>query len=96
MNTTSKSTTDAFAETARGAADSVRTAVGDLKERGQQAVSQASDAATEMAQSASQQVTTIASELIKMTRNNPLGSLAGAALAGIVIGLFLRSGSNRD
>jgi hypothetical protein len=37
----------------------------------------------------------VASELVKMTRNNPLGSLAGAALAGIMIGFFLRSRSNR-
>jgi ElaB/YqjD/DUF883 family membrane-anchored ribosome-binding protein len=94
--TTTKSATDTLAETARNASDTVRNAAGDLKERGQQAVSQASEAATEMAQSASQQATTFASELIKMTRNNPLGLLAAAALAGVVIGLFLRGSSNRD
>jgi hypothetical protein len=35
----------------------------------------------------------VASELVKMTRNNPLGSLAGAALAGIMIGFLLITGA---
>jgi hypothetical protein len=39
--------------------------------------------------------TTIASELIMMTQNNPLGFLAGAALAGIVIGVFLGGETSR-
>jgi hypothetical protein len=39
--------------------------------------------------------TSVGSELIKMTRNSPLGFLAGAALTGIVIGVFLRGGFDR-
>jgi ElaB/YqjD/DUF883 family membrane-anchored ribosome-binding protein len=64
-------------------------------DRGQAAFSQASAAASEMADSASQQVTTFASELATMTRRNPLGTLAGAAIAGMLIGFLARGRSDR-
>jgi hypothetical protein len=44
-----------------------------------------------MATSASQQVTTFASELEAMTKRNPLGTLAGAVIAGVLIGVLARS-----
>jgi ElaB/YqjD/DUF883 family membrane-anchored ribosome-binding protein len=95
MNTPSsspsaKSPTAALSETAQGAVESMRSAAGEVKERGQEAISKGAAAATEMADSASKQVTTFASELTKMTRDNPLGALAGAAIAGVLIGLLLR------
>jgi hypothetical protein len=40
--------------------------------------------------SASQQVTTFASELEAMTKRNPLGTLAGAVIAGVLIGVLAR------
>jgi hypothetical protein len=43
-----------------------------------------------MAKSASQEVTTFALELEAMTKRNPLGALAGAFLAGILVGLLGR------
>jgi hypothetical protein len=57
-------------------------------------LSQAGAAATEMAGSASKQVTTFASEISKMTRDNPLGVLAGATMLGLLIGLLLHGRSN--
>jgi ElaB/YqjD/DUF883 family membrane-anchored ribosome-binding protein len=91
----SPSSTDNLADTARGAGDSVRDTVGEAVDRGQAALSQASAAASEMAESASQQVTTFASELAAMTRRNPLGTLAGAAIAGVLIGFLARGGGDR-
>jgi ElaB/YqjD/DUF883 family membrane-anchored ribosome-binding protein len=99
--TSAKEFASTIAESASGAADSAREAIGDAMKKGQTALSHArsaaGDAAAEVrsaaddvAQAASQQVTTFASELIAMTRRNPLGTLAAATLAGIVIGLVAR------
>jgi ElaB/YqjD/DUF883 family membrane-anchored ribosome-binding protein len=92
----SGSSTDNLADTARSAVDSVRDTVGDAVDRGQAAISQARDAANEMAESASQQVTTFASELAAMTRRNPLGTLAGAAMAGVLVGFLARGRGDRE
>jgi hypothetical protein len=46
-----------------------------------------------MAESATQQIKTFASELEAMTRRNPLGTLAGALMAGVLIGLIARGRS---
>jgi hypothetical protein len=70
--------------------DTVKTTVGDAVDRGQAAVGKASAAAGDMAKSASQQVTTFASELEAMTKRNPLGMLAGAFMAGVFVGLLRR------
>ena len=53
-------------------------------------VNHATAAASDMAKSASQQVTTFASELEAMTKRNPLGTLAGAVIAGVLIGILAR------
>jgi hypothetical protein len=81
---------DAITDTALGAIDSVKSTVGDAVDRGQAAVDKASAAAGDMAKSASQQVTTFASELEAMTKRNPLGMLAGAFVAGLFVGLLKR------
>jgi ElaB/YqjD/DUF883 family membrane-anchored ribosome-binding protein len=73
---------DTITDTAPGAVDSV--------DRGEAAVNQATAAASDMAKSASQQVTTFASELEAMTKRNPLGALAGAVIAGVLIGVLAR------
>jgi ElaB/YqjD/DUF883 family membrane-anchored ribosome-binding protein len=91
--TTPKSATANLAEAARGAVDSMRNTAQDGTKQGQEALSQAGAAATEMADSASRQVTTFASEISKMTRDNPLGALAGAAMFGVLVGLLLRGRS---
>jgi hypothetical protein len=81
---------DAIADMARGAGDAVKNTVGDAIDRGQTAVSRATTAASDMADTATDQVKTFASELEAMTRRNPLGTLAGAVMAGVLIGLFAR------
>ena len=43
-----------------------------------------------MAGTATQQVKTFASELETMTRRNPLGTIAGAVVVGVLIGLMTR------
>jgi ElaB/YqjD/DUF883 family membrane-anchored ribosome-binding protein len=91
-----KDTTANLAATARGAAESVRDTAQDLTKQGQAALSQAGAAASEMADSASKQAITFASEITKMTRDNPLGALAGAAMFGVLVGLLLRGRSNSD
>jgi hypothetical protein len=53
--------------------------------QGQEALSQAGAAATEMADSASKQVTTFASEITTMTLDNPMGALAAATMFGVLI-----------
>jgi ElaB/YqjD/DUF883 family membrane-anchored ribosome-binding protein len=92
----SPSPTDNLADTVRGAADSVRNTVGEAVDRGQAAFSHASAATAEVTESASQQVTTFASELAAMTRRNPLGTLAGAAIAGVLVGFLARGRGDRD
>jgi ElaB/YqjD/DUF883 family membrane-anchored ribosome-binding protein len=103
MNTSSKSyspnhtstsrSSDPMADIARDAVDAVKTRVGDALERGQTAVSHASDTASEMAGTATRQVKTFASELEAMTKRNPLGTLAGAVVVGVLIGILARDRS---
>jgi hypothetical protein len=49
--------------------------------------------ASEMAGTASRQVTTFASELEAMAKRNPLGTIAGAVVVGVLIGLLARGRS---
>jgi ElaB/YqjD/DUF883 family membrane-anchored ribosome-binding protein len=81
---------DTMSDTARDAVDAVKTKVGDAFDRGQAAVSHAGDAASEMAQTATQQVKTFASELEAMAKRNPLGTIAGAVVVGVLIGFLAR------
>jgi ElaB/YqjD/DUF883 family membrane-anchored ribosome-binding protein len=91
-----KAATANLAETARGAVESMRNTAQDVTKQGQEALSQAGAAATKMADSTSRQVTTFASEISKMTRDNPLGALAGATMFGVLVGLLLRGRSNSE
>jgi ElaB/YqjD/DUF883 family membrane-anchored ribosome-binding protein len=88
-----KAATANLADTTRGAVESMRNTAQDVTKQGQEALSQAGAAATEMADTASRQITTFASEITKMTRDNPLGALAGATMFGVLIGLLLRGRS---
>jgi ElaB/YqjD/DUF883 family membrane-anchored ribosome-binding protein len=54
--------------------------------------SDVADRASDMASAASEQAKTFASELERMGRANPLGTIAGALLVGVVIGLIGRGG----
>jgi ElaB/YqjD/DUF883 family membrane-anchored ribosome-binding protein len=81
---------DTMADTAHDVVDAAKTKVGDALDRGQAAVSHAGDTASEMAEMATQQVKTFASELDAMAKRNPLGTIAGAVLVGVLIGLLAR------
>jgi ElaB/YqjD/DUF883 family membrane-anchored ribosome-binding protein len=72
------------------AMDAVKETVSDALDRGQASLSQAGDAASKMAETATQQVTTFASELQAMAKRNPLGAMAGAVVIGVLIGLLAR------
>jgi ElaB/YqjD/DUF883 family membrane-anchored ribosome-binding protein len=54
------------------------------------AASGLADKGSELAGSAKAQVKTFASELEAMARRNPLGTVAGALLVGVVIGMMSR------
>ena len=54
--------------------------------------SDVADKASNIASAASEQAKTFASELERMGRANPLGTIAGALLVGVVIGLLGRGG----
>jgi ElaB/YqjD/DUF883 family membrane-anchored ribosome-binding protein len=72
------------------AMDEVKETVSDAFDRGQASLSQAGDAASKMANTATQQVTTFASELEAMAKRNPLAAMAGAVVIGVLIGLLAR------
>jgi ElaB/YqjD/DUF883 family membrane-anchored ribosome-binding protein len=57
------------------------------------AASGAADAGSELASSAKEHVRTVASELEGMARRHPLGTIAGALVVGIVIGMMSRGRS---
>ncbi len=86
--TSAPRSSETIADTAHDAVDAVKTKVGDVLDRGQAVVSHASDTASHMAENATQQVKTFASELEAMTKRNPLGTIAGAVVVGVVIGIM--------
>jgi ElaB/YqjD/DUF883 family membrane-anchored ribosome-binding protein len=69
------------AKSAREVARQVGATASDLAERGSTAASAATD-----------QAKTMATELEKIARGNPLGAIAGALVVGVVIGMMGRRG----
>jgi ElaB/YqjD/DUF883 family membrane-anchored ribosome-binding protein len=84
---------DTLGDTARSAIEATKDTMADAMDRGQAAVSQAGTAASDMADSATHQMKTFASELDAMAKRNPLGTLAGAVIAGVLIGVMVRGRS---
>jgi ElaB/YqjD/DUF883 family membrane-anchored ribosome-binding protein len=70
-------------KTARDVGQSVASQVGST-------ASSVMDAGTTMANTASEQAKTFASEIERAARKNPLGAMAGALLVGVLIGLLGR------
>jgi CHASE3 domain sensor protein len=89
-STRASAATDTMADVARGAVDAVKSTMGDALDRGQAAVSNASDVANDMAETANRQMKTVASELEAMARRNPLGTIAGAVVIGFLAGFVAR------
>jgi ElaB/YqjD/DUF883 family membrane-anchored ribosome-binding protein len=54
------------------------------------AASGVADAGSDLAVSAKEHAQTVASELERVARQNPLGTIAGAVVFGLVIGMLLR------
>ena len=79
-----------ISEAASDAYGAVKGKVEDTVERGMAAASDARAMASDAVDASSRQIKTFASELEAMTKRNPLGTLAGALIAGMVIGLMIR------
>lgn len=80
-----------FASQAGGdAAKTVRSASQTFATQVSSAASGLADAGSEVASSAKEHAKTFASELEGMARRNPLGTIAGALLIGVIIGMMSR------
>jgi ElaB/YqjD/DUF883 family membrane-anchored ribosome-binding protein len=77
---------DAGAKTVRSMSQTVASQVGS-------AASGMADTGSELTSSAKQHAKTFASELEGMARRNPLGTIAGALLVGVIIGMMSRGRS---
>jgi ElaB/YqjD/DUF883 family membrane-anchored ribosome-binding protein len=64
----------------------------DASDTAKKMTSDVANKASDIASAASEQAKTFASELERMGRANPLGTIAGAVLVGVVIGLLARGG----
>ena len=74
---------DDAAKTVRGAGQTLASQVGG-------AASNVADMGSDLATTAKEHAKTFASELEGMARRNPLGTIAGALVVGVVIGLMSR------
>jgi ElaB/YqjD/DUF883 family membrane-anchored ribosome-binding protein len=74
------------AKTVRGMRQTVASQVGTV-------AGGVADAGSELASSAKEHAKTFASELEAMARRNPLGTIAGALLIGVIIGMMSRGRS---
>jgi ElaB/YqjD/DUF883 family membrane-anchored ribosome-binding protein len=77
---------DEAAKTVRGAGETLAAQVGS-------AASGVADMSSDLATSAKEHAKTFASELEGMAKRNPLGTIAGALVVGVVIGLMSRGRS---
>jgi len=76
-------TSDETAKTVRGASQTLASQVGS-------AASGVADMGSDLASSAKEHAKTFASELEGMAQRNPLGTIAGALVVGVVIGMMSR------
>jgi ElaB/YqjD/DUF883 family membrane-anchored ribosome-binding protein len=74
---------DDAAKTVRGASQTLAAQVGS-------AASGVADMSSDLATSAKEHAKTLASELEGMARRNPLGTIAGALVVGVVLGMMSR------
>src|SRR5262249_10088242 len=72
------------------AVKTVRDAGQSFSAQGGSAAGAVGDATSDLASSAKEHAKTFASELEGMARRNPLGTIAGALLVGVVIGMMSR------
>ena len=74
------------AKTVRGMSQTVASQVGST-------TSGVTDAGSELASAAKEHAKTLVSELEVMARRNPLGTIAGALLVGVIVGMMSRGRS---
>ena len=92
----SRGLSDAASDAIKTANDTIQTAkqkASDVTDQVAETAGQVQAAASDLARSASDHAKTFASELERMGRANPLGTIAGAVLVGVVIGLIGRGRS---
>jgi ElaB/YqjD/DUF883 family membrane-anchored ribosome-binding protein len=82
---------DSFARAASHAGEAVRSVSQTVASQVGSAASSMTDASSELAAAAKEHAKTLASELEAMARRNPLGTLVGALVVGVVIGMMSRS-----
>jgi ElaB/YqjD/DUF883 family membrane-anchored ribosome-binding protein len=87
-----KDSVGAAASHAADAAKVIRDATQTVAAKAGTAASGLGDAGSELATSARDHAKTFASELEAMARRNPLGTIAGAVLVGVVIGMMSSRG----
>jgi ElaB/YqjD/DUF883 family membrane-anchored ribosome-binding protein len=85
FNTLKDTVTNLISKKGSEALDSAKKTTSDVTD-------QIGGTASGLANAATDQAKTFASELERMGRNNPLGALAGALLVGVVIGMIGRGG----
>src|SRR3954447_24298757 len=90
------STSNGVVDTAKKMTSDVANRASDIagaaSDTAKKVTSDVADKASNIANAASEQAKTFASELERKGRANPLGTIAGALLVGVVIGLLGRGG----
>ena len=84
---------DQFSRDVAGLKDSLRNVSQTVASQIGSTTSDMMDTGSDLASSAKERAKTFASELESMARRNPLGTIAGALLVGVVIGMMSRGRS---
>jgi ElaB/YqjD/DUF883 family membrane-anchored ribosome-binding protein len=85
-----RSAAETATDAARGTVDTVKSAAAEAFDRSQAAVSNAGQAANDVAAMATKQMKSLTSELEAMARRNPLGTIIGAIAIGFFVGFVAR------
>ncbi len=92
-NAVSDAASDAYDSVSDAAGDAYDKAKGvarDTVKQGKALASDASNAAGQVADVAGQQIRTFASEFEAMAKRNPIGTMAGVLIVGVLIGMITR------
>ena len=93
LNELKDNVADYVSKTSDDALKTVKEATSAAKQATSDVANQIGNTASNVANAASEQAKTFASELERIGRNNPLTTIAGAVLVGVVIGLLGRGKS---
>jgi ElaB/YqjD/DUF883 family membrane-anchored ribosome-binding protein len=90
LSSTAGEAVDAVSDAASVAYDTAKSKVDETVKRGKAIASDASVTASDAVEAASQQIRTVSSELEAMAKRNPLGTIIGAVVVGVLIGMMTR------